>query len=394
MRLLHTSDWHLGRTLAQESLAADQQHLLEQVLRALRDTRADALIIAGDVFDRANPPREAVALFADFLRRVYHETRAAIVVIAGNHDAPERVSFNAALADPARVLIRGPLGDGAAPLVLQDAHGPVAISALPFAETYAARAHFADDSLVGPAAVLASQVAAARALVPSGARWVVTAHGFVAGGRGSDGERPLGQVGGLDEVPATLFAGAHYVALGHLHRPQAVGAAHVRYCGSWMGFGFDEADEPKSLSLVELDGTGRATVTPVPLAPLRPLRVLTGTMAELLAQGRAMPATARQALIKAVITDTGALVDPMGQLRTLFPHALQLERAHRIGSGAAWPGAGGAGSAGPPGNGPAASPAEVVARFIDHVRGTAPSPAEQAWLDRALREAARQDGSD
>ena len=123
MRLLHTSDWHLGRTLAQESLLEDQALLLDQVFEAIVEHRVDALIIAGDLFDRAVPRREAVQLFNDFLARVYGETSAAIIAIAGNHDAPDRISFNAALQDPFRVLIRGPLRDRPNALVLTDEHG-------------------------------------------------------------------------------------------------------------------------------------------------------------------------------------------------------------------------------------------------------------------------------
>ena len=171
MRILHTSDWHLGRSLAQESLLDDQAHLLEQVFQAIVEHRVDALIIAGDLFDRAVPRREAVQLFNDFLARVYGETGAAIVAIAGNHDAPDRVSFNAALQDPRRVLIRGPLRDRPHALVLSDDHGQVAFSALPYCEIFAAREAFGDVSIASPAHVLAAQLAQARQHVPASARW-------------------------------------------------------------------------------------------------------------------------------------------------------------------------------------------------------------------------------
>ena len=138
MRILHTSDWHLGRTLAQESLLDDQAQLLDQVFAAIVEHRVDVLIIAGDLFDRAVPRKEAVQLFNDFLARVYAETGAAIVAIAGNHDAPDRVSCNSALQDPRRVLIRGPLRDRPNALVLSDEHGQVAFSALPYCEIFAA----------------------------------------------------------------------------------------------------------------------------------------------------------------------------------------------------------------------------------------------------------------
>jgi|SRR6266481_121268 len=326
MRIIHTSDWHLGRVLHQESLLEDQAHLLEQVLQAVKETRADALIIAGDIFDRQNPKREAVALFDGFLTQVYRETNTAIVAIAGNHDAPERVGFGRSLQDSKRVLIRGPLESSAEPLVLEDKYGKVALSALPFAEVYGARAFFTDQDIAAPADVLAAQVAAATALVPSNTRWILTAHAFVAGGSITESERPL-TLGGIETVAPDVFEGAHYVALGHLHRSQHVGKKHIRYSGSWMAFDFDEAGNDKSLTLIELDGNGEVAVEPIPLTPKRGVRVLTGTLQDLIAVGQRSPTTD---FIKACLTDEGALVDPMGQLRATYPNILTLERKNRV----------------------------------------------------------------
>lgn len=375
MRILHTSDWHLGRTLAQESLLDDQAQLLDQVFAAIVEHRVDVLIIAGDLFDRAVPRKEAVQLFNDFLARVYAETGAAIVAIAGNHDAPDRVSFNSALQDPRRVLIRGPLRDRPHALVLSDEHGQVAFSALPYCEIFAAREAFDDVSISCPAQALSEQLAQARQHVPRGARWVVTAHAFVEGGRITETERPLAQVGGIETVPSAMFDGAAYVALGHLHRAQEAGAAHIRYCGSWMGFGFDEADEQKTLSLVELDAAGVARVTELPLVSPRPLRVVTGKLADLVAAGRAPDALGAGALIKAVLTDEGALVDAIGQLRAVYPHVLQLERLNRL--AAVGPGAGAAAV-------DRQDPVKLVASFLESVRGRGPDDVETGMIDEAL----------
>lgn len=375
MRILHTSDWHLGRTLAQESLLDDQAALLEQVYSAIIEHAVDALVIAGDVFDRAAPRREAVQLFSDFLRRVYAGSRAAIVVIAGNHDAPERISFNSALVDTNRVLIRGPMHDRPHPLILEDEHGPVAFSALPYCEVFAAREAFGDTSISSPADVLAAQVAQARGHVPHGARWVVAAHAFVEGGMSTETERPLAQVGGIETVPSGAFEGATYVALGHLHRPQEAGAPNIRYSGSWMGFGFDEAEETRSLTLVDLDAEGVAGITQVPLVSPRPLRVLSGTLSELISAGRSPGAPATDALIKAVLTDEGALVDAIGQLRAVYPHVLQLERAAR--SIAAGPG-------GVASRVDRRDPTRLVGSFLEAVRGDGPNPGEADVIGNTL----------
>jgi exonuclease SbcD len=373
MKLLHTSDWHLGRTLFQESLLADQAGLLDQVFAAVVSHDVDALIIAGDLFDRAVPSREAVQLFDSFLARVYRETRAAIIAIAGNHDAPDRIGFNAALQDASRVLIRGPLDSRAAPLLLKDAFGTVAISALPYAEIFAAREAFADSAIASPADVMAAQIAEARATVLEGMRWVVVAHAFVVGGRTTETERPLGLMGGLETVPATVFDGACYVALGHLHRPQAAGADHIRYSGAWMGFGFDEAGETKSMTLVELGPDGVSQLEHLPLTHTRPLTVRTGALAELLAAGPAD--RGRDHLIKAVLTDEGALLDPMGQLRSVYPNVLQVERQLRrttTTSGAV-----------------AAlddrrDPMKLIEGFLETVRGEGPTDAERAVLEATV----------
>jgi exonuclease SbcD len=375
MRILHTSDWHLGRTLAQESLLDDQAHLLEQVFDAVVSGEVDTLIIAGDIFDRPNPRREAVALFNDFLRRIYAETSTAIVAIAGNHDAPERVSFNSALQDPRRVLIRGPLNDRANPLVLNDQHGPVAFSALPYSEVFAAREAFGELAIASPADVLAAQVAEARQHVPTGARWVVAAHVFVEGGSTTETERPLTQVGGIETVPAGTFDGAAYVALGHLHRAQSAGSQHIRYCGSWMGFGFDEAGESKTMTLVDLDAAGAVTFEQLPLVSKRPLRVINGRLEEVLQLGRNEGTAAAACLVKAILTDEGALVDAIGQLRAVWPHVLQIERTQRISL--------------TNGDGRISvadrrDPVAMVGNFLEVVRGDRPDAIEEKVLADAL----------
>jgi exonuclease SbcD len=375
MRILHTSDWHLGRTLAQESLLEDQAALLGQVFNVIVEHRVDALVIAGDVFDRAVPRKEAVQIFNDFLARVYRETTAVIVMIAGNHDAPDRISFNAALQDPRRVLIRGPLSDRPNALVLADEHGEVAFSALPYAEIFAARDGMGDLGIASPSDVLIAQLAQARRYVPEGARWVVAAHAFVEGGRTTETERPLAQVGGIETVSASIFEGATYVALGHLHRAQEVGAPHIRYCGAWMGFGFDEADEQKALALVDLDHQGVSRITEITLSSPRPLKIIRGKLADLVAAGRAPGATGGGALIKAELTDEGALIDAIGQLRAVYPHVLQLERLSRL--AAVGPGLAAAVA-------DRRDPSRLVSSFLEAVRGHAPDAAEGVTIEEAL----------
>jgi DNA repair protein SbcD/Mre11 len=239
MRILHTADLHLGRTFNGLALDQDQAVVLDQVLAALQATQANLLIIAGDLFDRATPPAPAVRMLNDFLSRVLSETGAAIALIAGNHDSPDRIESMAVATDRRRALIRGvPLAEER-PLVLQDRHGPVAITGLPFAYEHAARAALGDVTLATPEDVLRAELAAARPHLLPDARQVIIAHGFVAGAMGTEGERPLARVGGIETVDPAIFAGAHYVALGHLHRPQPSALTRSgkrsRWCWSiWM----------------------------------------------------------------------------------------------------------------------------------------------------------------
>lgn len=323
MKILHTSDWHLGRQFHGVSLEGDHAVVLEQVFDALKTHDPDVLVIAGDIFDRASPPASAVRQFNDFIARVHAETRSAIVLIAGNHDSGDRIDSLAVLATRQRVLIRGPLGSDEPPLMLADEHGPVAISALPYGTEFAASACFADPTISCPADIIKAQVAAARRHVPDGVRWVIVAHAFISNAVVSESERKL-VVGGIETVPPDVFAGAHYVALGHLHRPQGAGGDHIRYSGSPLAFGFDEADAQKSMALVTLDTAGLATVAFLPFNPQRKVRVLTGTFADLLAAAEKAPSND---FIKLVLTDDGVVLDAVGRVRAHYPNTLALAYA-------------------------------------------------------------------
>ena len=323
MKILHTSDWHLGRQFHGVSLETDHAVILDQVMDAIAEHRPDALIIAGDIFDRASPPADAVRQFNAFITRVRNETNAAIVLIAGNHDSGDRIGSLAVLADRKRILIRGPLERHEPPLILTDEFGQVAISALPYGNEYAASECFGDSTLRCPADVIAAQVAAARTGVPDGARWVIVAHAFISNAANSESERKL-IVGGVETVPPEAFDGAHYVALGHLHRPQRAGADHIRYSGSPLAFGFDEADAEKSMALVTLGATGVVSVQNLAFTPKRNVRVLTGAFTDLLETARTAPT---DDFVKLVLTDTGAILDAIGQIRVHYPNVLALTYA-------------------------------------------------------------------
>lgn len=320
MRILHTSDWHLGRQFHGVALEDDHDHALVQILSIIDDHQPDVLIVAGDIFDRANPPQSALKRLSEFLRTVRATSSAAIVLIAGNHDSAAQIGALGVLATDGEAIVRGPLDEDERPLVLSDAHGPVAISALPFAFEYAARLCFEDEEIACPADVIRAQLASARKHVADGMRWIVVAHAFVDGAATSESERPLMRmVGGIETVSAAAFDGAHYVALGHLHRPQSVGLDHVRYSGAPLAFGFDEEGQEKSVSLIDLAPDGAVEVTEFPIKPLRHVRTIRGRLLELLAATEVS-----NDLVRVVLTDESPQIDPMKRIRALYPNAVQL----------------------------------------------------------------------
>lgn len=371
MRILHTADWHLGRQFHGVPLDDDHGSVLSQVEAAIAEHAPDVLVIAGDIFDRATPPQSALSRFGDFVRRVGRDAGTAIVLIAGNHDSAAQIGMMGVLADADRSLVRGPLDAEEKPLILSDEHGPVAISALPFSYEFAARACYGSDDISCPADVLREQVASARRHLPDGARWVVVAHAFVEGAATSDGERPLTRaVGGIETVPSSVFENADYVALGHLHRPQAVGAEHVRYSGSPLAFGFDEEGHEKSMTLVDLAGDGSVTITLIPFVPHRRIRTLRGRLVELLAAPEGS-----DDLIGILLTDEVRQIDPMKRIRELYPNAVQLayerdeptgERRLRDGRAAL------------------ESPKEMIAQFVGFVRENGITEAETALVAEKL----------
>jgi len=372
MRILHTADLHLGRQFMGLSLEEDHEVILGQIVDTLVAERADVLVIAGDVFDRASPPNSSIRQFNRFLKRVAEQTEAAVVMISGNHDSGDRIEAMSVFSTASRVLVRGIADAVETPLVLRDDHGEIAFSALPFSYEYAAREVFGDERISAPADVITAQISAARVQVPEGARWVVVAHAFVAGGAVGETERALTRVGGIETVPLDVFEGADYVALGHLHKPQEIGARHIRYSGAPLAFGFDEAGSEKSMTVVDLKAEG-VDIHTVPFRPIRQVHSLTGAFAELLA------GTPSEDFIQAILTDENPLIDPMKRLRATYPNACHLAYARQaraletklLGSGRI-----------------AFTPIEMVDDFMKVVRGREPNAAEVAIVADKLHAAA------
>jgi DNA repair protein SbcD/Mre11 len=324
MRLIHTADWHLGRLFYGMHLTDDQEAVLGQLADLARDEHADAVLVAGDVYDRAVPPPEAVSLLSDILGRLVYEAGVTVVVIAGNHDSARRLEFAAGLLAEQRLHIVGRLPQIHRPIRLHDAHGPVLVHAIPYADPAEVRALLGAE-IHDHAAAMAALCERARATQPTGTRSICLTHAFVAGSTESSlSERPL-SVGGSSQVPLEAFRGFDYVALGHLHRPQPDDLTRtVRYSGSLLKYSFDEWQQPKSVTIVDLgppqEGGCTVQVRTKTLTPPRDVRRLEGTLNDLLMAAAADPHPAD--FIEAIYTDATAVYDPMQQLRSVYPNTL------------------------------------------------------------------------
>ena len=322
--LIHTADLHLGRMLYGERLLVDQAAILDQLKATLRAERADALLIAGDVFDRAVPPAEAVDLLDEFLTTVVRDLDVPVVLIPGNHDSADRIGFGSRLLGD-KLHIVADMDRSNHPLVLEDAHGSVAIHGLPYLEPARVREYLEDPSIRTQDDAHRAMVA--RLPVPEpGARRVLVAHAFVSGGLESDSERPL-SIGGLDTVEASTLSGFDFVALGHLHRPQSVGSEAIQYSGSPLRYSISECGYAKSFTRIDLGPSGEVQVSRLPVHPPRDLVLVEGTLDELLAEPeRARPSD----LVVARLTDKGPVHNAMQRLRDQWPNAVHVERVHTV----------------------------------------------------------------
>ena len=290
-----------------------------------RDARAEAVVIAGDIYDRAVPPVEAVELFDDTLSRLLLDEKLKVIYIAGNHDSAARLGFGSRLLAGGGVFVAGQLQADAAPVVLDDAHGKVAFSLLPYMEPATVRFAYGEEAqdLMGFDEATSFAVARAAALVPEGCRSVAVAHAFIAGGASSESERPL-SVGGSDSVSPACFAPFSYTALGHLHAPQQAGAANIRYAGSLMKYSFSEAGQKKGATVVDLAADGSVTIEEAALAAPHDLQVVCGTLQEILEDRERFPKCEDYTAVE--LMDKGPVLDAHGKLSRIYPNVLQVTR--------------------------------------------------------------------
>ncbi|EKO3490587.1 exonuclease SbcCD subunit D [Vibrio fluvialis] len=323
MKFLHTSDWHLGRQFHNVSLLEDQRYVLKQLIDYLKNNAVDAVIVAGDVYDRSVPPTVAIELLDEVVSSICTDLNIPMIMIPGNHDGAKRLGFAAKQMKGAGLHIISDFEQMMTPVVLKSEQaGDVAFYGMPYNDPEQVRHHYQNSVTTHDEAhqFLCECIKAQR---DTSQRHVLISHCFVDGAMGSDSERPL-SIGGSDRVNHEHFADFDYVALGHLHQPQKKGEEHIRYSGSLMKYSFSEQHQKKGMTLVELNDAGFVAAEHIPLSAPHDMRIIEGELDQLLEQGKTDPSAHDYLLVR--LHDKHAILDPMEKLRKVYPNVLHLEK--------------------------------------------------------------------
>ena len=359
MRFLHTADWHLGRIFYGQYLTEDQAHVLEhQFFSILKDEKIDGILLAGDVFDRAVPPIEAIELWDSIITRLAMDYKMPLFVVSGNHDGAERLELGRSMLSESAIHIWGSPHHALRPFEFESSDGKVAICPMPFSEprrigdalgfsknesklvdtemtegllftnvdtneqeTDALNLHNYDQMYQAWSDYLRNQV-------PKGMRSIAISHAFVMGGEVGGSERTL-SVGGSEQVSPHVFKDFHYTALGHLHGPQRMGADHIRYSGSPLKYSFDEQMQKKSFSIIDMDTNGKVDISTIPVEPKRDVVILEGYYEDLL-NNKELQAKHKDDYVQARLLDTMPIMDGMAKLRQLYRCCMTIDLVGRV----------------------------------------------------------------
>ena len=318
MKLIHLSDLHIGKRVNEVSMIDDQEYILQQILRIIDEEKGDAVLIAGDVYDKSVPSAEAVTLFDDFLCELA-QRKVPTLIISGNHDSPERLAFGNRLMEESGIHI-SPVYDGSvSTITLSDEHGDVDFWLLPFLKPAHVKRYFPDADI--ESYTDACRVAVEHMGIDTTIRNVLLTHQFVTGASTCESEEI--SVGGSDNVEASVFADFDYVALGHIHGPQNIGTNKIRYCGTPLKYSFSEEHHHKSVTVVNLNAKGELNLELRPLTPKHDLRSIRGTFAELTDKAF-YDGTATDDYLRIILTDEEDVPEAIGQLRVIYPNIMKL----------------------------------------------------------------------
>lgn len=319
MKIIHLSDLHLGKRVNEFSMLEEQDYILRKILQIVDDEKPDAVIIAGDVYDKSVPPAEAVQLF-DFFLNCLAKRGTEVFVISGNHDSPERIAFGGKLMQKSGIHM-SPVYDGIVePVRLPDEHGEVSFFMLPFVKPAHVRKAFGDDGIVSYTDAVAAAIS--HMDIDTSGRNVLITHQFVTGAVTCDSEEL--SVGGADNVDVSVFEPFDYVALGHIHGAQKISREPVRYCGTPLKYSFSEVSHKKSVTVAEMGKKGDVSVRTVPLLPLHDMRELKGSYAELTLL-KNYENTPKDDYLHITLTDEEDVFDAVNKLRAIYPNIMKLD---------------------------------------------------------------------
>jgi len=324
MKIFHTADWHLGKLVQGVYMTEDQRYILQQFMQAIDEEKPDVILIAGDLYDRSMPPIEAVNLLNDTLAEIVLDKNIPVLAVAGNHDSAGRLNFGSSLMRDSGLHMKGQFTKDHAPIIVADDFGDVHFHLVPYAEPSLVRTILEDDTIRSHQDAMQKIIDHIGQGLDPTKRHVFVGHAFVTKygeeeANTSDSERPL-SIGGSDCIDAALFKPFHYTALGHLHKAHFVLNEKIRYAGSPLKYSLSEHLHEKGFLIVELDAQGDITVTKRKLLPRRDLRIVEGFMDDLLA----LPPNEDYVFVR--LTDTTPVASPMERIRTVFPHAMHIER--------------------------------------------------------------------
>ena len=359
MRFLHTADWHLGRIFYGQYLTDDQAHVLEhQFFTILKEEKIDGILLAGDVFDRAVPPIEAIELWDSIITRLAMDYKVPLFVVSGNHDGAERLEVGRSMLSESGIHIWGSPHHALQPFEFEGADGRVAICPMPFSEprrigdalglnsseSKPVDTDMTDDTLFSYVDDKDQEAVALNLhnydqmyqawsdylykQVPKQMRSIAISHAFVMGGEVGGSERTL-SVGGSEQVSPHVFKNFHYTALGHLHGPQRMGADHIRYSGSPLKYSFDEHEQKKSFTIIDMDTKGKVDISTIPVEAKRDVVILEGYFEDLL-NNTALQTKHKDDYVQARLLDTMPIMDGMAKVRQVYHRCMTIELAGRI----------------------------------------------------------------
>lgn len=320
MKFIHTADWHLGKLVHGVYMTENQREVLNQFVDVVAEEKPDAVVIAGDLYDRSVPPTDAVELLDEILFKINVELKIPVVAIAGNHDSAERLSFGSSWYKHSQFYLSGKLSNSFKPVQVNG----VNFYLVPYSEPGIVRQLLDDDSIHSHQDAMKALVGKMEETINPNEPNVLVGHAFVLGGQTSDSERIL-SVGGSGCVGAEVFEPFSYTALGHLHSPEAIKHDKVKYSGSLLKYSFSEAKQNKSISIIEIDDKGKFTHRSRSLVPTHDMRELQGHLEELL-DPQFYEKQRLHDYLKVTLLDEGALIDPINKLRQVYPNVLHLER--------------------------------------------------------------------